>query len=65
MHRFYMLQVQFILDNGFMGAMLWSLDLDDFGNHFCGEGAYPLLTEINLVLNGEVPTMPPTVPPTG
>jgi chitinase len=28
------------------GAMIWSLDLDDFNGSFCGQGKYPLLTKV-------------------
>ncbi|ELU14955.1 hypothetical protein CAPTEDRAFT_184847 [Capitella teleta] len=52
-------KVQWINQEGYMGAMVWSLDLDDFSGGFCGDGPYPLLTEVNLVLNGDVPTVPP------
>ena len=30
------------------GAMIWSLDLDDFNGNFCGEGKYPLLGSIRV-----------------
>ena len=35
------------------GAMIWSLDLDDFTGNFCNEGKYPLLAAIK-VSNQEV-----------
>merc|ERR1712088_1000626 len=40
---------QYIKDNGFGGAMIWALDLDDFNNE-CGCEKYPLLKTINRVL---------------
>ncbi len=31
------------------GAMIWSLDLDDFTGGFCNEGKYPLLSAIKVI----------------
>ena len=31
------------------GAMIWSLDLDDFTGSFCSEGKYPLLRSIKVI----------------
>jgi chitinase len=39
-------KVRYVRDNGFGGAMVWALDLDDFKGHFCGKGNYPLLSAI-------------------
>ncbi|KAG8229921.1 hypothetical protein J437_LFUL009655 [Ladona fulva] len=42
-------KAKFIKNRGFGGAMVWTVDLDDFQNRCCG-GAYPLLTTVNGVL---------------
>ncbi len=31
------------------GAMIWSLDLDDFTGKFCNEGKYPLLSAAKVI----------------
>ena len=40
---------EFIKTEGYGGAMIWALDLDDFNNE-CGCEKYPLLKTINRVL---------------
>lgn len=39
-------QIQWLKQSGFGGAMVWSLDLDDFSGTFCGQGRYPLINTI-------------------
>ncbi|BFZ03001.1 hypothetical protein BsWGS_06040 [Bradybaena similaris] len=41
------LKVDYILENGFGGAMVWSLDHDDFLGRFCNQGSYPLISYIS------------------
>lgn len=44
-------KVKYIMDRKLGGAMLWSLDMDDFTGRFCNQGSYPLLSTINYYLN--------------
>ncbi|KAB7501503.1 putative chitinase 1 [Armadillidium nasatum] len=44
-------KAEYVLSKGLGGAMIWSLDLDDFTNR-CGTEAYPLLKTVNRVLRG-------------
>jgi hypothetical protein len=43
--------VDYINANNLAGAMVWSLDMDDFKNKFCGQGNYPLINLIKSRLN--------------
>lgn len=45
------LQVRYLQDQGFGGAFVWALDLDDFSGKFCGDGPYPLLSYLRKILN--------------
>ncbi|CAK9798859.1 Probable chitinase 10 [Anthophora quadrimaculata] len=47
-----MKKAEFIRDLNLGGAMLWSLDLDDFKEQ-CGCGRYPLLTALSEGIRGE------------
>lgn len=46
-------KAQYILDNGFGGAMFWSLDKDDYTG-LCGGGASPVISAVFRVLNDGV-----------
>jgi hypothetical protein len=37
---------ELIIKDGYGGAMIWSLALDDFKGTACGEGTYPLISMI-------------------
>lgn len=55
------LKVKYLLDLGLGGAMVWSLETDDFRG-VCGGGKYPLMNEIRSLVNGGTPS-PTTQPP--
>ncbi|XP_076845303.1 acidic mammalian chitinase-like [Brachyhypopomus gauderio] len=40
------LQIDWLKKNKFGGAMVWSLDLDDFSGTFCKQGKYPLINTL-------------------
>jgi chitinase len=45
-------QAQYVKDSGLGGAMIWSVETDDFLG-VCGAGRFPLLVAINSVLTGK------------
>ncbi|RNA00939.1 chitotriosidase-1 precursor [Brachionus plicatilis] len=45
------LKANFIKENCLGGAMIWTVDFDDFRGNFCNGGTYPLLKIINRILN--------------
>lgn len=45
------LKVKYAIKNKLGGAMLWTLDYDDFNGEFCNQGKYPILSTINYYMN--------------
>ncbi|XP_028925098.1 chitotriosidase-1-like [Ornithorhynchus anatinus] len=43
-------KVQYLKQKGLAGAMVWTLDLDDFGGTFCNQGKYPLIRALRKEL---------------
>ncbi|CAF1397048.1 unnamed protein product [Adineta steineri] len=49
----------YVAERRLAGAMIWSLDFDDFTGGFCGQGKYPLLTTVKKTLDSlQGPTTP-------
>ena len=46
------LKTQYMMDNNLGGAMVWSLDTDDFDGKFCDQGKYPLISTIKSIIEG-------------
>ncbi|XP_068171287.1 chitinase, acidic.1 [Antennarius striatus] len=46
--RSYSAKVEWMTANKLGGAHVWTLDMDDFGGHFCADGAYPLISHLRM-----------------
>ncbi|KAF6036173.1 Cht3 [Bugula neritina] len=57
-------KVDYLKSQRLGGAMIWSLDFDDFTGQFCNRGKYPLLSTINKEMGRTLPTPQTTLPPT-
>ncbi|XP_075766180.1 acidic mammalian chitinase-like [Pelodiscus sinensis] len=44
------IKAQWLMKNNFGGAMVWSLDLDDFTGTFCNQGKFPLINTLKNAL---------------
>ncbi|XP_041860892.1 acidic mammalian chitinase-like [Melanotaenia boesemani] len=58
------IKAQYVKDNKYGGAFVWSLDLDDFAGQFCAQGNNPLISHLRSLLDLEFPPAPSeTTPP--
>jgi chitinase len=44
-------KVKYLMKEKLGGAMIWSIDMDDFNGDFCNQDKYPLLKTVNYYLN--------------
>ncbi|NWI51757.1 CHIA chitinase, partial [Calyptomena viridis] len=61
------LKVEWLKNNNFGGALVWTIDLDDFTGTFCNEGKYPLISTLKKSLgleNSSIVTPTKPLPPT-
>jgi len=49
------LKCEYAVKRKLAGAMIWSMDLDDFSGAFCGEGKFPLLATIKKTFDKLTP----------
>ncbi|XP_067287338.1 chitinase-3-like protein 1 isoform X1 [Pseudorasbora parva] len=48
--RSFEIKIKYLQEHSFGGAFVWALDLDDFSGYFCGQGNYPLVSNLKKLL---------------
>ncbi|KAM6981814.1 chitinase-3-like protein 1 [Tautogolabrus adspersus] len=57
-------KINYLKENNFGGAFVWSLDLDDFSEQFCNQGKCPFVSQLHNLLVPGFPESTTTSPPT-
>ncbi|KAK7113629.1 chitinase-3-like protein 1 isoform X1 [Littorina saxatilis] len=53
-------KAEYIVEQGLAGAMIWSLDFDDYLGQYCNLGSYPLISQIKSVFQNQSDLERPT-----